>query len=80
MDGNKQKRKLLTIEHKTLKWDKTNNAPPKDHLPWDDCDITFTITMTIKQRRFECIKCTNKRDELYDVLTYCTKFLKYDPS
>jgi hypothetical protein len=47
---------------------------------WDDCDIVFTITMTIKQRRFKCIECMNKRDELCDVPTYCTKFLKYDPS
>jgi len=38
------------------------------------------ITMTIKQGRFKCIECINKGDELYNVPTYCTKFLKYDPS
>jgi hypothetical protein len=26
------------------------------------------------------IQCSNKNDELYDVSTYYTKFLKYDPS
>jgi len=36
--------------------------------------------VTVKQKRLKCIECTNKRDELYDVSTYCTKFLKYDPS
>jgi hypothetical protein len=50
------------------------------HGRCDDYDITFIITMTVKQKRFECIKCMNKRDELYDVPTRCTKFLKYDPS
>ncbi len=36
MDGNRPKRKL-TIEHKVLKWDKTNSASPKGSLwqvPW----------------------------------------------
>jgi hypothetical protein len=47
------------------------------HGKWDDYDITFTIMMNIKQRRLDCIECTNKRDELYDVPTYYTKFLKY---
>jgi hypothetical protein len=28
---------------------------------------------------FKCIECTNKGDALYDVSTYYTKFLKYDP-
>jgi hypothetical protein len=27
MDGNKQERKQLTVEHKVLKWAKANNAP-----------------------------------------------------
>jgi hypothetical protein len=31
MDGNRPKRKL-TIEHKVLKWDKTNSASPKGSL------------------------------------------------
>ncbi len=58
--------------------------PPKitlmgSHGKWDDCDITFIITMIIKQRRIKCIECTNKKDELYDVPIYCMKFLKYDP-
>jgi hypothetical protein len=37
MDGNRLKDKLLFIEHKALKWTKTNNALPRDHLngfPW----------------------------------------------
>jgi hypothetical protein len=46
---------------------------------WDDYNIAFTITMTIKHGRFKCIKCTNKGDELCDAFTYYTKFLKYDP-
>jgi hypothetical protein len=45
---------------------------------WDDCDITFMIIMTVYQRKIECIKCTTKRDELYDVPTRCMTFLKYD--
>jgi len=36
--------------------------------------------MTIKQRRFKCIECINKGDELCDVFTYYMKLLKYDPS
>jgi hypothetical protein len=31
MDGNRPKRKLA-IEHKILKWDKTNNVYPKGSL------------------------------------------------
>jgi hypothetical protein len=46
---------------------------------WDDHDIAIMVIITIKQRIFKCIKCTNKRDELYDVPTYSKKFLKYDP-
>ncbi len=45
---------------------------------WNDCDVAFIITMIVKQRKLKCIECTNKRDELYDVPIYCTKFLKYD--
>jgi hypothetical protein len=29
MDGNKQERKQLFVEHKTLKWARVNNAFPK---------------------------------------------------
>jgi hypothetical protein len=50
------------------------------HDKWDDCEITFTITMHVKHTRLECIECMNKGYELYDVPTYCTKLLKYDPS
>ncbi len=32
MDGNKQEGKWLAIKYKALKWAKTNNAPPNDHL------------------------------------------------
>jgi len=56
--------------------------PPKVTLTsrkWDDYDITFIITMTIKQKRFEYIECTNKGDELYDAPTCYMKFFKYDP-
>jgi hypothetical protein len=73
MDGNKQEEKLLVVERKSLKWAKANNAPAlkitlmSPHSRWDDCDITFTITMIVKQRIFKCIKCMNKGDELYDV-------------
>jgi hypothetical protein len=85
MVGNRQEAKWLAIECKALKWAKANKAPPprialtSPHGRWDDYDITFTITMTIKQRRLECIECINKRDELYDVPTCYMKFLKYDP-
>ncbi len=87
MDGNRQEGKWLDVERKALKWAKVNNAPhpqkitlTSPHGKWDDCDITVTITMTIKQKKLKYIKCTNKMDELYDVPTYCMKFLKYDPS
>jgi hypothetical protein len=36
--------------------------------------FTFTITMVVKQRRLKWIECTNKGDELHDVLEI------YDPS
>jgi len=49
------------------------------HDKWDDYDIVFTIIMTVKQGRLKCIKCMNKKDELYDVLSCSMKFLKYDP-
>jgi len=48
---------------------------PKDHLGGsqgrrDDYDIiTFMITMVVKQRKFKCIECTNKGDELHDLST-----------
>jgi hypothetical protein len=32
----------------------------KSHGKWDDCDITFMITMTLKQKGLKCIKCMNK--------------------
>jgi hypothetical protein len=54
MDGNRQEGKWLVIERKALKWAKANSAPPpritliNPHDKWDDYDITFTITMTIK--------------------------------
>jgi hypothetical protein len=58
---------------------------PRDHLmdshgKWDDCDLALMIMMIIKQGRFKCLKCMNNKDALYDVLTCCTKFLKYDSS
>jgi hypothetical protein len=49
------------------------------HGKWDDYDIAFTIIMTVKQGRLKCIKCMNKKDELYDVPSCSMKFLKYDP-
>jgi len=49
------------------------------HGRWDDYDIAFTITMTIKHGKHKMHKCMNNGDKLYDVPTYCTKFLKYDP-
>jgi hypothetical protein len=48
------------------------------HGKGDDYDIAFTVMMVVKQGRFKCIKCMNKGDELHDVSTCCTKFLKYD--
>jgi hypothetical protein len=47
------------------------------HGKWDDYDITFMIIMILEQKRLKCIECTNKGDELYDVCTWCMKFLKY---
>jgi hypothetical protein len=49
------------------------------HGKWDDYDISFMITMNVKHERFKHIEHMNKRDELYDVSTYNTIFLKYDP-
>jgi hypothetical protein len=55
MDGNKQEGKWLVIEHKAIKWVKDKCAPPKgspwqnSHGKWGDYDITFMITMIIKQ-------------------------------
>jgi hypothetical protein len=48
------------------------------HGKWDHFDIAFAITMSVKQRKLKCITCKNKRDELYDVSTYCMKILKHD--
>jgi hypothetical protein len=45
------------------------------HGRWDDCFLTFTIMMIIKQGTLKCITCMNKGDELYDVPIYYTKFL-----
>jgi hypothetical protein len=42
------------------------------HGKWDHLDIAFMIMVTIKLRRFKCIKCVNKWDELYDVSIICT--------
>jgi hypothetical protein len=50
------------------------------HGRGDDYDIVFMIMMAVKQGRFKCIECMNKKYELHDVSTYYTKFLKYDPS
>jgi hypothetical protein len=49
------------------------------HGRWGDCDIVIMIILIIKQGRFKWIECMNKKETLYDVPTYCTKFLKYDP-
>jgi hypothetical protein len=67
-------KKWLVIERKALKWVKANNAPGR----WDDYDIAFMTMIIIEQKKLECIECTNKGDELYDVSTCCTKFLKYN--
>jgi hypothetical protein len=53
MDGNRQEGKLLTIKSKALKWVKKIRVPLRITLTcpngkWDDCDITFMITMIIK--------------------------------
>jgi hypothetical protein len=47
------------------------------HGRWDVYDIVIMVIVIIKQGRF---KCMNKRDKLYDVPTFYTIFLKYDPS
>jgi hypothetical protein len=65
-------------------WANANNVPPKGSLSWAPMVegvivIVFMIMVTIKHGRLKCIKCTNLGDELYDVPTCCTKFLKYDP-
>jgi len=39
------------------------------HGKWDDSNIAFRIIVIVKYGRFKNIKCTNKRDELYDVST-----------
>jgi hypothetical protein len=50
------------------------------HGKCDDHDIAFMVTMIIKLKKLKCIEFTNKGDELNDVFTYHTKFLKYGPS
>jgi hypothetical protein len=85
MDENRQKGKWLVVECKTLNGLKWIVFPQKITLTisygkWDDYDITFMITMTIKYERLKCIECINKEDELYDVFTCYMKFLKNDPS
>jgi hypothetical protein len=49
------------------------------HGIWDDYDIAFMVIVSIKQGRLKCIKCMNKKDELYDVLSCSMKILKFDP-
>jgi len=66
MDGNRQEGKWLIVECKALKWTQMNSTPPKDtltilHVKWDDCDITFTIMMIVKQRKLECFKMHKRR-------------------
>jgi len=46
------------------------------HGKGDDNDIAFMIMVIIKHGK---LKCTNPKDELYDIPTCCTKILKYDP-
>jgi hypothetical protein len=85
IDGNKQVGKWLVLECKALnglKWIMPSEGITltSHHGGWYDYDITFTITMTVKQMKFKCIKCTNKGDELYYVPICYMKFLKYDHS
>jgi hypothetical protein len=56
MDEKKQKRKWLTIEHKSFIWAKMNGAPQRitlmgSHGRWDDYDIAFMIMMIVKKWR-----------------------------
>ncbi len=44
MDGNRQERKwLIVIKHKTLKWIKVNSAPPKGSF----CQVPMVDGMTM---------------------------------
>ncbi len=63
MDGNRQERKQLVVEHKTLKWivPFLKITLMSSHGKWDDYDIAFPITMTIKHGRLKYIECMNKR-------------------
>jgi hypothetical protein len=62
MDTNRQERKWLVVECKTLKCVKANYVlPPKmitlmgSHGRWNDYDIAFTIMMIIKHEKQKCI-------------------------
>jgi hypothetical protein len=45
MDGNKQEGYQLPIEHKALKWAKTNNAPPTWSFWWVPMANGMTMTL-----------------------------------
>jgi hypothetical protein len=53
MNGNRQERKILTIECKALKWGKMNITLTSSHGRWDDYDIAFMIAITIKHGRLK---------------------------
>jgi hypothetical protein len=72
MDGNRQERKGLIVEHKALKWAKVNSAPPKDDpykSPWqmgwlwhhlhdfDDCKAKETRMHKMHEQRGWVIWC-----------------------
>jgi hypothetical protein len=50
----------------------------KDHLDEFIVNMAFMIMVIIKQEKVKCIECINKQNEMYNVSTCCTKFLKYD--
>jgi hypothetical protein len=50
------------------------------HNKWDDWDIAIIIIVTVEHKKFKCIEYMNKKDKLYEVYIWYTKFLKYDLS
>jgi hypothetical protein len=85
MDGKKQKTKWLILELKALNWAKTNSPFPRDHLNGFTWQIGWLWHhlhnySDYKTKEIQMHKMHKQKGKMYDVFTYYTKCLKYDPS